>query len=104
VPSVQDFISGVLLFLELINYKYKERKKMKQQLLSIWKDVSQLEDLDPTKSIFELGLDSIQVIDISEQVYSKMGIRLEWEEFNVVSTFNETLEILKEKQHSLAEA
>jgi len=77
---------------------------MKQQLLSIWKDVSQLEDLDPTKSIFELGLDSIQVIDISEQVYSKMGIRLEWEEFNVVSTFNETLEILKEKQHSLAEA
>jgi aryl carrier-like protein len=71
---------------------------MRDQLLRIWKDVTQLNDFDFDKSIFELGLDSIKVIDISEQVFNETNIRLEWNEFNVVSTFNETLALLIDKQ------
>ncbi|TBT34822.1 acyl carrier protein, partial [Vibrio parahaemolyticus] len=52
----------------------------------------------------ELGLDSIKVIDISEQIYNDMKIRLEWEEFNVISTFNDTLKLLMKKKELLETA
>ncbi len=77
---------------------------MEECLLAIWMDVSQLDNIERNMSIFELGLDSIKVIDISEQIYNDMKIRLEWEEFNVISTFNDTLKLLNEKKELLETA
>ncbi|TBT43653.1 acyl carrier protein [Vibrio parahaemolyticus] len=76
---------------------------MEERLLAIWMDVSQLDNIERNMSIFELGLDSIKVIDISEQIYNDMKIRLEWEEFNVISTFNDTLKLLMMKKKELLE-
>ncbi|EDP58803.1 phosphopantetheine-binding protein [Vibrio sp. AND4] len=77
---------------------------MEERLLAIWMDVSQLDNIDRDMTVFELGLDSIKVIDISEQIYKEMKIRLEWEEFNVISTFNDTLSLLNEKKALLENA
>ena len=77
---------------------------MEERLLAIWMDVSQLDNIDRDMTVFELGLDTIKVIDISEQIYKEMKIRLEWEEFNVISTFNDTLSLLNEKKALLENA
>ena len=77
---------------------------MEERLLAIWMDVSHLDNIDRDMTVFESGLDSIKVIDISEKIYKEMKIRLEWEEFNVISTFNDTLSLLNEKKALLENA
>ncbi len=73
----------------------------KETLVDVWKDASQLQEIDPDKTLFDLGMDSIKVIDISESVFKLSGIRLEWEEFNVTSSLNEVYDLLREKSAAL---
>ncbi|MEI2263939.1 acyl carrier protein [Erwinia sp. CGal63] len=69
----------------------------KETLLDIWKDNAQLKEIDPDRTLFDLGMDSIKVIDISESIFKLSGIRLEWEEFNITSSLNEVYDLLKVK-------
>ncbi|HBV38511.1 acyl carrier protein [Erwinia sp. DT-104] len=69
----------------------------KETLLDIWKDTAQLKEIDPDRTLFDLGMDSIKVIDISESIFKLSGIRLEWEEFNITSSLNEVYDLLKVK-------
>lgn len=69
----------------------------KKTLLDIWKNVSKLENIDYDKTLFDLGMDSIKVIDISESIFKLSGVRLEWEEFNVASSLNEVYDLLRAK-------
>lgn len=69
----------------------------RETLFDIWKDASQLEEIDPDRTLFDLGMDSIKVIDISDSIFKLSGVRLEWEEFNVTSSLNEIHDLLREK-------
>ncbi|CAE1147821.1 acyl carrier protein [Serratia rhizosphaerae] len=69
----------------------------KEKLLEIWKDALQENEVDLDKTLFDQGMDSIKVIDISEAIFKLTGIRLEWENFNITSSFNETYELLSSK-------
>ncbi|KPX16200.1 Phosphopantetheine attachment site domain protein [Pseudomonas syringae pv. delphinii] len=69
-------------------------KITKEQLEKIWTDILELDSIDPDKSVFDLGMDSIKALDISDEIFSRTQIRLEWKDFNVTTTLNETLAML----------
>jgi len=69
-------------------------KITKEQLEKIWTDILELDSIDPDKSVFDLGMDSIKALDISDEIFNRTQTRLEWRDFNVTTTLNETLAML----------
>ncbi|MNG11629.1 Phosphopantetheine attachment site [compost metagenome] len=69
-------------------------KITKEQLVKIWTDILGVESVDPDKSVFDLGMDSIKVLEISDEIFNRAQTRLEWKDFNVTTTLNETLAMI----------
>lgn len=72
--------------------KYEDIETVKTVLEELFSDIMQMDIIDPEKTLFDLGADSIKVIEIAYAINQKMGIKLGWEDFNVVSSLNSTAE------------
>lgn len=75
----------------------KNNNPVIETLTSIWQNFVEETDINPDSTLFDMGLDSIKVIEISEEIFKALNVRLEWDEFNVASSFNDVSELLTAK-------
>lgn len=80
--------------------EYENIEAVKKILAALFKDIMDMDAVDPEKTLFDLGADSIKVIEIAYAINQKIGVKLSWESFNVVSSLNSTAEEIYSLQHA----
>jgi acyl carrier protein len=66
-----------------------EQAEIEQVVARIWRKALQVEELRPESSFYELGGDSILMMNILARIRSELGIELDEEALLFASTFQE---------------
>ena len=72
-------------------------KDLEAGVFQIWRDTLCAEEVPNNVSLFDLGVDSIAVLEISSQIEKKYGIRLAWDVFNVTSSIDDCIKVINEQ-------